>query len=70
MTKFLDWRHQAASFGVDSCNGHPVESLKIAISKYETLTGRDLSLNELNLLKNLVQQFIEKKKIQTIINKK
>lgn len=64
MKKIKDWRYQVGLFGVNSSDGHPVESVEIAKNKYQSLVGRDLSISELRALEDIIRKLIAQKKLK------
>ncbi len=64
MSQLNDWREQAAYFGVREAKGERVLAAKMAERKYMSLTGRELSLGEIQDLTTLVEALIEKAKTE------
>lgn len=64
MSQLSDWREQAAYFGMREAKGERALATKMAERKYMSLTGRELSLGEIQDLTSLVEAIIEKTKTE------
>lgn len=56
MSQLSDWGEQAAYFGVRESKGERVLAAKMAEEKYISLTGRELSLGEIQDLTSISEK--------------